>query len=74
MLAQSTENCPEDCHFIFTKFLFLVAYWDEVYETDHKIHPKTTKGVETFSMKGSLNVQQCIYFGLEDDGCPILTE
>lgn len=37
-------------------FLFLVVYWEEVYKTDHKIHPKTTKGVETFSMKGSPNV------------------
>lgn len=56
MLAQSTENCSEERHFIFTEHLFLVAYWDEVYETEHKIHPKTTKGVETFSTKGSLNV------------------
>jgi hypothetical protein len=37
-------------------FLFLIVYLDEVYETDHKGLPKTTKGVETFSMKGSPNV------------------
>jgi hypothetical protein len=25
MLAQSTEKCPEVCHFIFTEYLFLVS-------------------------------------------------
>lgn len=55
-LALSIQNCPEDCYFNLTDYLFLVLYWDEVYEIDHKVHLKTTKGVETFSMKGSPNI------------------